>query len=475
MTHRFTYILLFTFTLLSGLVKSQTQIEIINADKISYNKKVNEDRQVLIGNVKTKHQQRYLTCDSAYFYSKDNKIEAFSNIHIWQGDTLSLRGDYLIYHGNHQLAEIERDVVFNHNDMQLVSEELKYNFEFEKGFYDHNALITQNDKSLSSTKGVYYSEIEKFDFYKNVVITDKEETLKADTLHYWLNTEYAEFNSNGIIENEKVYIKAQKGWIDQLVGEAFLSENVQITELKDSTVLHADTCYFYEQMNHSVSFGNTLLTYPFNEDSLFITADTLIHLQSVSGNTLYAHPNVNFKSSELLGNCDSLSYESALERIYLNHNPVMWLDEYQLTADTITIQLLNNSLQTADLFNNSFICSFVDTTYYNQISGKDMKAFFKQNELNNIWVEGNGESIYYVENEESINPVGMNKILCSNMNIKVNNREIKNINFYEQPNAILHPIEELIREDLFLKGFKWLHRLDISNKIDAKTKLYYSF
>ena len=56
---------------------AQTQIEIINADKISFNKKNNKDRQVLTGNVKTKHKDRFMSCDSAYYYANDNKIEAF--------------------------------------------------------------------------------------------------------------------------------------------------------------------------------------------------------------------------------------------------------------------------------------------------------------------------------------------------------------------------------------------------------------
>ena len=87
---------------------AQTQIEIINADKISFDKKNNSERQVLSGNVKTKHKNHFMSCDSAYYYANENKIEAFSNIHIWQGDTLSLKGDYLIYLGNHQLAEIKK-------------------------------------------------------------------------------------------------------------------------------------------------------------------------------------------------------------------------------------------------------------------------------------------------------------------------------------------------------------------------------
>ena len=108
---------------------AQTQIEIINADKISFDKKNNKDRQVLTGNVKTKHKDHFMSCDSAYYYANENKIEAFSNIHIWQGDTLSLKGDYLIYLGNHLLAEIKKNVRFKHNEMNLASEQLRYNFE----------------------------------------------------------------------------------------------------------------------------------------------------------------------------------------------------------------------------------------------------------------------------------------------------------------------------------------------------------
>ena len=133
------YFICSLFTILSCV--AQTQIEIINADIISFNKKNNKDRQVLTGNVKTKHNEQFMYCDSAYYYANENKIEAFSNILIWQGDTLSLEGDYLIYYGNNQLAEIEKNVHFKHNEMNLISEQLKYNFLINKGFFDQKATI----------------------------------------------------------------------------------------------------------------------------------------------------------------------------------------------------------------------------------------------------------------------------------------------------------------------------------------------
>ena len=63
---------------------AQTQIEIINADQISFNKKNNKDRQVLTGNVKTKHKNQFMSCDSAYYYADENKSDIF-----WQ-DAISV-------------------------------------------------------------------------------------------------------------------------------------------------------------------------------------------------------------------------------------------------------------------------------------------------------------------------------------------------------------------------------------------------
>ena len=461
--------------MLSGVVKSQTQIEIINADKISFNKKNNKDRQVLTGNVKTKHNNQFMSCDSAYFYANENKIEAFSNIHIWQGDTLSLKGDYLIYLGNHQLAEIEKNVRFKHNEMNLTSVQLRYNFEHHKGFFDKKAVINEKNKSLKSNQGIYYASTEKFDFYKNVVIETEEENLRSDTLYYWLQNEYAVFKSNGSIENNKINVKAQSGWVNQKNGKAFLNDNVQIINLENNSILRADTCYLFNEMNHSISYGNTLLSVPLNEDTLYLTADTLLQKKKTEGNLLQAYPRANFKSVDMVGFCDSLSYSTKEENLFLNKEPVIWLDQFQLTSDSIRIILNKDLIKMAFLNKSAFITSEVDSNSFNQISGENMKVHFHENELSNIEVIGNGESIYYVEDEEKSEAVGVNKIICSNMNITIKNKQTENINFYKEPDAMLYPLNQMNRNDLLLKGFTWRNKSNIENIIQSKMDKYHLF
>ena len=475
MKRRLTYYLFIFFTLLNGIAKSQSLIEIINADQISFNKKINQDRQVLIGNVKTKHKNRFLICDSAYYYSIENKIEAFSNIHIWQGDTLELKGDYLIYHGNNQLAEIHNNVKFRHNNMNLTSDQLKYNFEYDKAFYDHKAHITERKKSLTSIEGVYDASIEKFDFYKEVVIETEKETLRSDTLYYWLKNEYTIFKSNGSLESSEIHAKAQSGWIDQKEGKAFLNNKVEMTDLKNKYVLRSDTCFLFEKLSHSISYGNTLLSIPLINDTLYLTGDTLIQRENIEGNLLIAYPNSNFMSIDMVGSCDSLSYTTQNETLFLNKEPVMWLDEFQLSSNSIRMLLNKDQINKAFLNKNAFITSRVDSNAFNQISGENMTAYFKENQLTNIEVLGNGESIYYVKDEKSTSSVGVNKIICSNMNIIVKNRAIDNINFYEKPDATLHPINKIQAKDLLLKGFTWKNKPDVLSNVESKMNIYKLF
>jgi lipopolysaccharide export system protein LptA len=462
-----TIFLLLILTLTGNVLKSQTQIEIVNADEIYFNKKISAERQVLIGQVKAKHENRFLTCDSAYFYSNDNRIEAFSNIHIWEGDRLNLYGEYLSYQGNEQVAEMENNVQFQHNQMQLTTNQLEYRFETQKGIYENKALITEKEKSLESNAGIYYAIDEKFDFYGHVVIENLKNKLYADTVFYWLNKEYAAFKSNGIIENDKFHVKAQKGWLDQKKGEAFLNGQIKITDLENLQVLYADTTSLFKEMNQSLSYGSPLLSIPLSEDTLYLTADTLIQEKVANHHLIKAYPQVKFKTSEMLGSCDSISYNSSEERMYMYEAPVVWIDDFQLSADTLSMQLLDNTIEWALFDQNAFIASKVDSAAYNQIGGEDMTAHFSENELSNIEVLGNGESIYFITDEESKKPKSMNKIICSNMNILIKERSIEQINFYEKPNAVLYPISQVQGSERQLKKFQWIESINDENKIET--------
>ena len=98
------YTFLYSFFVLAHLGGfSQTKIEILSADELVYDQKIG-DYQLCKGNVQFKQGNMFMDCDSARFYDKINKIEAFGDIYIRQQDTLDLHGDYLEYNGKTKLV-----------------------------------------------------------------------------------------------------------------------------------------------------------------------------------------------------------------------------------------------------------------------------------------------------------------------------------------------------------------------------------
>ena len=108
---------------------------------------------------------------------------------------------------------------------------------------------------------------------------------------------------------------------------------------------------------------------------------------------------------------------------------------------------------------NSFIVGQTfenDTVYFDQISGRNIEAFFKQGNLDRVDVKGNGELIYFpLEKESDSIPVGLNKAQCSNISVYVNERKIKRIKLINEPDSFLIPMEKSKEEPTKLKTFVW--------------------
>ena len=68
-----------------------------------------------------------MLCDSAYYYSNQERIKAFNNIKIYRGDSINLYGDVLDYNGKDNIAIISRNVILKSNKNTLKSEEIIFN------------------------------------------------------------------------------------------------------------------------------------------------------------------------------------------------------------------------------------------------------------------------------------------------------------------------------------------------------------
>ena len=107
------------------------------------------------------------------------------------------------------------------------------------------------------------------------------------------------------------------------------------------------------------------------------------------------------------------------------------------------------------MYNNAFIISEDDTNSYNQVKGRDMVAYFRDNEMVKVRVLGNSETIYYVR-EEDKSLIGINKAVASDMLIYLDKNQVTTITYITEPVATLYPEKEISQYDLKLKGFVWI-------------------
>ena len=95
-----------------------------------------------------------------------------------------------------------------------------------------------------------------------------------------------------------------------------------------------------------------------------------------------------------------------------------------------------------------------------------MKAFFRDGSLYHILVEGDAESIYYLEEEEDGNIIGLNKTQSAYLSMDILNNELQKLKLWSSTTAETTPLSLLKPEEKKLKDFIWYDNVRPLNKDD---------
>ncbi len=460
------------------------QIEIVNANAIEFNKNSSIKARKLTGNVQFKYENTLMFCDSAYFYTEKNSIDAYSNIRINQGDTLQLNGDQLFFDGNKKIAQVRKKVRLRDKETVLTTEYLDFYINDNYGYYKNGGKIINGDNTLTSDIGYYYTKEKFFYFRSNVVIVNPEYTIKSDTLKYNTETKKAFFVGPTNITSKENYIYCENGWyntstnISQFSKNAYIKlnkqliysdslyydrnkgagrafKNISIIDTTQHVIIKGNNAWYRENPQNAIITDSVVFMQYADNDTMYIHSDTIKSISDSANKekTIRAYFHVKIFKSNMQGKCDSLAYTTADSTIRLFVKPVLWSDENQITSDYTELHMANSKLNLANFYGNSFIISKEDTGKFNQIKGKNMKGFFQNNELYKVLVSGNGQTVYFAK--DSSGSIGVNKAESSDLKIYLVKRKIQRIIFLTKPDATLYPMDKASPEDLKLHDFKW--------------------
>jgi lipopolysaccharide export system protein LptA len=468
------------------------------ADYMEYDKNIASGAYRLIKNVVFTHEGALMYCDSAYFYADINSLDAFSNVHINQGDTVDLYGDFLHYDGNTRIAQIRRNVKLIGRNTKLTTGTLDFDLSRNIGYYTRYANIESGENKLQSMQGYYYSEQQMYYFRDSVVLYNPDYTIYSDTLKYHTPTSIAYFYGPTEIISDSSYIYCEKGWYNTetnismlkqkalvknksqtITGDSLYYEretgygegfsNIQVLDEKQNIILRGNHALVNQNEDRALITDSALFIYITKDDSVFVHADTLRALPDSAGfRQLKAFYKVKLYKSDLQGVCDSLYYSTSDSILRLYDQPVLWSGVNQLSAEYIEIWTKNKQVDQLHMQNVAFIINQEDSVKFNQIKGKSMICYFRNNELSKIVTKGNGQTVYYAKDEDQL--IGVNIAQSSDLVIILKDNKVDKIRFLTKPTAVLYPLELAPKEELVLKDFRWYDAERPKSKTDIFRK-----
>jgi lipopolysaccharide export system protein LptA len=473
-----------------------TKILLEHADSLVHNSKKRPEFQRLMGNVRLSHDSTILMCDSAFLNDEKNFVLAYGNVHIKVSDTLNLFGDSLNYNGDTRVAKIWENVKLIDNETTLTTDTLTFNRITEIASYEYWAKIINDKNILVSKRGYYHTRTKEFYFKEKVVLINPEYVMHSDTMMYNTVTKMTYFFSPSNIKGKEDSIYCENGWYNTQMDIARFRKNGRIYHLNQ--ILTGDSLYYERKNGYGQAFMHAMLidtvqkmqiTGNYGElhrkagfafmtdsamvkmidkkDTLFLHSDTVYATFDTNENIhhILCYYKVKFFRRDLQGMCDSMSYHGHDSTMYLYHNPVLWSAANQLTSDSIKLTILNSQIDSMILYNTAFIISQDDTNKFNQVKGRDMIGFFRNNELYKIKVFGNSETIYYMR-EEDHSLIGITQIQASDMLIFVEKNQFKSITYITEPKGKTSPEKDVSPYDLKLKGFIWIKGKRPLSKMD---------
>ncbi len=473
----------------------KTKVYLIHSNTLSFDKAVKPDAQILNGDVCFRHDSSYMYCDSAYFFEQTNSLEAFSNVRMEQGDTLFVYGDYLFYDGNTQVAYLRENVRMENGQVTLFTDSLNYERIPNIGYYFEGGLIVDSLNQLSSFYGQYSPETKLAVFNDSVQVENPDFTLYSDTLHYDTESKVATILGPSVIVSDSGTIHTSRGWYDTVNNTSLLLDQSQVESgekilIGDSIFYNRDTGmgevygnmslidtaqhvtlqgeygYYNEQTGYAFATDSARFLEYSQGDTLFLHADTL---QMVTVDSVYreikAYYGVRFYRTDMQGVCDSMQFNTRDSVLYMYTEPVLWNEQYQLYGDTIAIYMNDSTIEYAHVIQFAFAAQHVDSSYYNQLKGNDLKAYFEGQAVHQIDVAGNAESIFYPLEKDGAK-VGMNETKSGFLTIWVKDNKLDKLKIWPSPVGSMTPIPDLKPDQKMLKDFYWFDYLRPKNRDD---------
>ena len=477
------HLLIFVLLIASLCSNAATNVILEHSETLSFSKKSGRDYQILRGNVRFSHEGAVMYCDSAYFYDTNNSFDAFGNVRVVQ-DTMSLNSESLYYDGNTRVMKVRGNVVLRNGQMTLTTDWLDYFRDANYGYYSDGGKLVDPNFTITSNVGYYHPKA-KLSFFKgNVKLVNPEYSIVTDSLKSNDATKVASvFGPSEILYSDYV-VKTTYAWTNTQTQYGHLY-NYSVLTGKDGSFMTADSIHFsreegtVELFHNAVALDDSthtgfsgdyanlkrhpdkgfivgkacMMDYSNPNDTMYLHGDTIRFFSDTTGHRhLFAYHKVKLFSLDLQGKCDSLTYLQADSLIRLDGTPVIWSDVSQMAGDTIKIYTKGTKPDWMHIEGSAFIIQQQAKDCFDQLSGKESKAYLEGTRLKQVDMMSGATSLYYAQDDRS-RLIGVNKCEGPMLSIFLKNNKMEHIKMTPESKGTMFPPGKLPEGQDKLRGF----------------------
>ena len=470
------------------------RVYLIHADELFYDRWQNNNAQVLRGKVEFEHDGAHLYCDSANFFEASNSFEAWGNVKMVQGDTLSLTSDYGNYDGNVKLMEAKiftpgKQVVLRNRTTVLYTDTLYFDRIDNMGYYNDGGKLVDKTTTLTSIHGEYHTDTKDAFFMDMVKMVDKDSELTTDTLIYNTRTKLANIVGPSDVVSGKSHIYSEKGyyntatkqaellnrsvlrndgrrlvgdsiWYDGMKGVSEAFWNVEYDDTVNMNGLRCNYGYYDDTNGYALSTDSAVAVDFSQRDTLYIHADTFkVFTYNMDTDSVYrvihGYNKVRAYRIDIQAVCDSLVYSSKDSCLTMYHDPIVWNMNQQLLGEEIQVFMKDSVVDRAHVINQALsVEKLPEKNMFNQVSSAEMFAFFRQGEIHEAQAVDNVVVAYYPANESDSTYEGLVRMNTTKMRMLMEQRKLSSI-WTPKADGIMYPMSQIPPEQRYLEGFYW--------------------
>ncbi len=482
----------------------KSRVHLLHVDSMFFDDRVSKTAQFLVGNVQFEHDGIFMYCDSALYYESSNSFDAFGNVRMIQGDTLTLDGDILYYNGMDQLARVRQNVVLRHVETTLYTDSLDYDRLYNLGYFFEGGRLVDQGHELTSDWGEYSPATRNAVFNYNVKLLspgppeEPKTTIISDTLYYNTQTAITHVKGPSNIDNGDSHIYTELGYYytqeefaylldrsiltnngKRMVGDSVVWDgkakeakafgNIDYSDVVNKNMFKGGYCYYNDERGYMEAADSAVIMDYSQRDTLYAHADTFkvftFHNNTDSlYRTIHGYHHVRAYRVDVQAVCDSLVYNSKDSCMTMYRDPILWQMGQQLVGEEIQAFMNDSTMDSVLVLRQAISIERMDSIHYNQVAGKEIRFYFKEGQMDLTRVTGNVLLNYYPTDKDSL-MIGMNHLESTDLKLFMVEGKIDRI-WAPASTGKLTPVPLIPQNELYLENFYWFDYIRPKDKND---------